>query len=67
MFTLLPPLSAINDVNLPEQCIKTCITVVSLELKFNGHMFIMKANPHVCSERQRREERDVVNDVEDDK
>lgn len=48
------------------------MAVVSLEshvseLKLNSHMFIMKENPRVCSERQRGEEKDIVNDVEDDK
>lgn len=65
-------LSAINKVLSPEQHVKAYITAGSSEsyvsvLELNSYVFIMKANPHVCSERQRREERDIVNDVEDDK
>lgn len=35
--------------------------------ELNSHVFIMEANPRVCSERRGMEERDIVNDVEDDK
>ena len=35
--------------------------------ELNSHAFIMEANPRVCSERRGMEERDIVNDVEDDK
>ena len=74
MFAILLSLllSAINKVDFPDQHVRAFITVGSLEnhvnvLKLNSHMFIMKVNPSVCSERPRREERDIVNDVEDDK
>lgn len=41
--------------------------ILGAQVKWAHVYYSMKANPHVCSERQRREERDVVNDVEDDK
>lgn len=63
---------AINTFDIFEQHVKTFITVMPLEshvsvLKLNSHVFIVKAKPDVCSERKWRKERDIVNDVEDDK
>lgn len=64
--------AAVNKVHPPEQHVQTSITVASSEncvsvLKLNCHMFNMKPNPRFCSERQRRQERENVNDVEGDK
>lgn len=65
-------LCSINKVHFPAHHSGGFITAGSSEsrvivLKLNSHMFIMKANPDVCSERKKRKERSGVNDVGDDK